>query len=369
MIATLQIQVTDLCNLKCPYCYVKQRKNVLTFDMFLKQYEKLNKLFSLYDYYQTEYDKFDVGFFGGEPLLNLDVILKITDFLRKEGRLNEVHIQTNGTLLTKEIIDKLNEYKIAWSYSYDGIWQSSDVYNHNEYRHFSMDNKIKSCDFFRGSPKIMVSPSSLGSLLENYQYFENMNILTPDFSLVRDDIWSHNDIEKYDIEMEKLVNYLIERTIETKEIHSIGMFDLYIADTIAGTKYGKRAFSCFSGTNGCVITPIGIIYPCTRFYSNDKMPLYDCLNDIIYYDNIRFFQSENSSPVYFEKCKTCELYKMCNAGCNYSQMEYGHFKEMKPVDSVCKMLKISYKYAYKYYKSVDAEVSYMEKIRRRYFNG
>ena len=369
MIATLQVQVTDICNLKCPYCYVKQRKNVLTFDMFLRQYEKLDKLFSLFAYYKPEHRKFNVGFFGGEPLLNLDVILKITEFLRKENRLADAHIQTNGTILTKDIVDILNTNGIGWSYSYDGLWQSSDVYNHNEIKTLSMDKKIRSCDFFRGSPKIMISPSSLDTLLENYQYFENLNILTPDFTLVRDNIWSSEDVEKYDRQLDILTNYLIDKTLSSGVVHSLGIFDLYIADTIAGTKYGKRAFSCFSGTNGCAITPIGVIYPCTRFYSNDKFPLYDCVNDVIYYDNINFFQRSSSSPIYFDKCKKCSLYKVCNAGCNYSQLECGNFEEFKPVDSVCEMFKKTYKYAYKYYRSVNTKVDYLKEIERRYFNG
>ena len=368
MKATLQIQVTDKCNLKCPYCYVKQRSNVLTFDMFLKQYEKLNTLFKKFTLYNPDYSTFEIGYFGGEPLLNLKTIIEIDDFLSKEGRKEFSHIQTNGTILTKEIVNTLKDHNIEWSYSYDGIWQDKTIYNHKEIQKLDMKERVKEDIFSYRSPKIMIGKNSISTLLENYKYFENLGIKNPDFTLVRDDIWSKEDISLYDKSLSILVDYLIEKTLETKQIDSIGLIDLYFADTIAGTKWGKRSFGCFSGANGVVITPVGIIYPCTRFYSNNKFPLYDCINDICYEDNIEFLQS-TSDPRNYEKCKKCKIYKYCNAGCSYSALEKNNFKSQEPIDSVCEMLRVSYKYTYKYYRMVSDKVDYLGYIFRRYFNG
>ena len=368
MNATLQIQVTDICNLKCPYCYVKQRKNVLTFDMFLKQYEKLDTLFEKFTYYNPDYSKFEIGYFGGEPLLNLDTIIEIDKFLTKENRKAFSHIQTNGTIITKEIVNKLDEYHIDWSYSYDGLWQDPKVYNHREISNLDMRKRIKEDIFAYRSPKIMIGKTSINTLLENYKYFESIGIINPDFTLVRDDIWDENDFVVYDKKLGELVDYLIERTIATKQVHSIGLIDLYFADTIAGKKWGKRSFGCFSGSNGVVITPVGVIYPCTRFYSNDKFPLYDCINDICYEDNINFLQSV-SDPRKHKKCQNCKLYQYCNVGCSYSTLEKNDFKSQEPIDSVCEMFKISYKYTYKFYKAISDKVNYLEYVGRRYFNG
>ena len=368
MKATLQIQVTDKCNLKCPYCYVKQRSNVLTFETFINQYNKLDKLFKLFTHYNPDYSKFEIGYFGGEPLLNLKTILEIDDFLTKEKRKEFSHIQTNGTILTKEIINTLNEHNIDWSYSYDGIWQDPIIYNHKEIQKLNMKERVKEDIFAHRSPKIMIGKNSINTLLENYQYFETLGIINPDFTLVRDDIWDENDFKIYDENLKKLIEYLIEKTLSTKQVHSIGLIDLYIADTIAGNMWGKRSFGCFSGANGVVITPTGVIYPCTRFYSNDKFPLYDCNNDIIYYDNIKFLQ-ETSDTRNYQKCKSCPLYKYCNAGCSYSALEKNDFKSQEPIDSVCEMLRISYKYAYHFYKKLSKEINFFDYISRRYFNG
>ena len=368
MKATLQIQVTDICNLKCPYCYVKQRKNVLTFEMFLKQYEKLNNVFEKFTYYTPDYSTFEIGYFGGEPLLNLDVIIKIDEFLTKEKRKEFSHIQTNGTIITKDVIEKLNSHNIDWSYSYDGIWQDKSIYNHKEISNLDMKKRVTEDIFSYRSPKIMVGKTSISTLLENYKYFESLGIINPDFTLVRDDIWDESDFKVYEENLSKLVNYLIDKTILSNCVHSVGFIDLYLADTIAGNKWGKRSFGCFSGTNGVVITPVGTIYPCTRFYSNNKFPLYDCINDISFDDNIKFLQNV-SDPRNHEKCKKCSIYKYCNAGCSYSTLEKNNFKSHEPIDSVCEMLRISYKYAYKYYKSISSNANYLEYIFRRYFNG
>jgi radical SAM protein with 4Fe4S-binding SPASM domain len=98
---TAQIEPTSLCNLKCKMC-IREKENVplgeMSFENFKKIMENLGPLYK-------------VGIAGqGELFLNKD-IFKMIDYATKKGSL--VHIVSNGTLLTKEIINKICESEIG----------------------------------------------------------------------------------------------------------------------------------------------------------------------------------------------------------------------------------------------------------------
>lgn len=368
MNATLQVQLTNECNVKCPYCYIKQDSCRLTLEVFKMQYEYLDALFDKMNHADYPVSKrMNVGYFGGEPLLNMEEMIKINDFLKSTGKMASSHVQTNGTLLTREMQKLLREHNIAWSYSFDGIWQKNIPFRKKQDMTYfeCLDRKIRDGELGMSTPKVMISPASVFSLNENYEYFLSLGIRTPDFTLVRDDVWSDEDIMTYDKNLSELTEYLVRKTVETKEIHCIGIFSLYLADTICGMSW-KRPFSCFSGINGCAVTPAGVIYPCSRFYSNAKMPLVDCNTGHFYDENIAVFYNTSDTRTW-EKCKKCSLYRFCNAGCNYSQMRQNDFKYLTPVDSVCRMMKISYKHAYVYYQECKRNHIDIESFIRRMF--
>lgn len=369
---TIQVQITDKCNMLCPYCYVHRKDNDMTLSIFKQQFENVHKLIKEYTYYVPSTSELNVDYFGGEPLLNLDTIIEIDDYLKSKNIKFKSHIQTNSLLMTDEINKLLKDRNISWSYSYDGLWQDN-------INCIDIDNTIKPSlpkfynrfekEYFRfNTPKTMISPAGIKkhTLLENYKYFTEENQISfPDFTLVRDNVWSSEDIELYKSQLDELTDYLIKQTIESGEVHTIGLFTLYFADTLCGKMYQKRQFCCFSGTNGCVFTPTGVIYPCTRFYSNDKLPLYDTNTDTLYLDNIKFLQN-GSDPCKFEKCKSCKIRTYCNAGCNYSQLENNNFEKNEPIDCVCELQKYTYKQAYRYYNSTKDHTDFISFVRRRY---
>jgi len=75
----------------------------------------------------------------------------------------------------------------------------------------------------------------------------------------------------------------------------------------------------------------GTFYPCARFGSKKLLPM----KGEEY--NFDYFQSV-FNPLAFDKCKGCRLYKVCNAGCTFSQLRNGN----QPIDSVCELFHIYY---------------------------
>lgn len=119
----IELVVTDDCNFKCNYCYVKQSKNYMSFgtmrSIFLTEYNFQPICFT---------------FFGGEPLLNWDNIKRFIQSIRKIDIFIELKLVTNGYLLTKEILRFCKEENVMISLSYDGIYSQrfrGQELNHN----------------------------------------------------------------------------------------------------------------------------------------------------------------------------------------------------------------------------------------------
>ena len=314
-----QLVITEKCNLNCKYCYIDQKNEDMTKDVFRKH---LEKLYSLLPNYKQAYN---ACFFGGEPLLNYDLIKYALPILKKDPKCKSIVLPTNGLLLNKERVDFLKSYDVNISWSFDGLWAPL------EYNPATVATVRKLLDPLY-SCKVMISPDRRVSLAENYKWFiEEFNIPNPDFSIVRDDIWSNHDIEKYILEITAFANQVIQYFKEGRNIAIPAPFSLYILDTLIGKKRGKRPFGCFAGYNGAGFMPDGSIYPCARFGSLRETPIID-----------QQFWKQTFNMV-TQYCKKCELYQYCNAGCTWSQIHNGN----KPLRNICKLLKITYKESFR----------------------
>lgn len=109
------IHVTKDCNMNCTYCYEKDKTSSYTKE------EILNLCRQIAD--NCEDEQFGIEFLGGEPLLAFDNIKAVYEVLEKEypGRVSDYVITTNGTILTDEIIDFLEEnQRVVYAISMDG---------------------------------------------------------------------------------------------------------------------------------------------------------------------------------------------------------------------------------------------------------
>mgnify|MGYP003350054328 CR=1 FL=1 len=113
---TLEISVTEKCNLGCPYCYVANRTTLMTpetFDNALPQLHKLMERSGDRDYH--------VSFFGGEPLLNFDLIKHAVPKLRADKKCKGINIITNLTMIDDEKADFLQSNNVGVSLAVTSI--------------------------------------------------------------------------------------------------------------------------------------------------------------------------------------------------------------------------------------------------------
>lgn len=319
----LQIHMTNKCNLNCEYCYIKQDNAVLTFDVLKQQMGVAKSLSNKIDRFFS--GTYDVTYFGGEPLLEIDNILIFDDWLKKNFNIKYSFIQSNGMLLNESIKEKLDKNNIHIGISCDGC---------NDKNHFIYEELIKN-KIVDVTPKIMIDNNNCANIMNNFYYFyklamnNNTEKLYLDFSLVKDDIWNEDSIRVMSEQIDKLFVQIEYLYVNYKMYIHIG----FIERIFQNIWQGKRSFICFAGKNGFSITPEGIIYPCSRFYTNHKYPLYDSNLKYYYEDNIAFIEKNNST--YNVKCKSCSINKFCNQGCYYSQLNNGDI-----IDGYCELLRM-----------------------------
>jgi uncharacterized protein len=116
------LQVTQQCNLRCEYCaysgnYLNRSHTDarMTFETARKSIDFIIKR-------SRNVESINIGFYGGEPLLEFDLIKKCINYAKEEAEGKNVTFSftTNGTLFTKEILDFLNANDVAITISLDG---------------------------------------------------------------------------------------------------------------------------------------------------------------------------------------------------------------------------------------------------------
>jgi len=344
----LETIVTNACNLNCTYCYINQTKTKsLTLKSFKQALNYLPEIRAELGKYNSFSKETEIAFFGGEPLLNMKVIKSITKYTPSFPH----HVQTNGYLLPK-YIQELDELNISYGISYDGPYANTRVNKTIDVFPLSLLETMK----MRGV-KCMLSPLNISSFSKNFEFFLEKGILYPDFSLVRDNIWQFGDILIFKQQLD-IINEIIEKYVDkTGNVPIPGIYSLYLLDCIMGNTKGKRPFTCFSGTHGVSIQENGDIFPCARFASNNVFKLGNYKEQKINGSLIEKISSM-FHPVYNKHCATCSIKLECNMGCNYSQLEYGNFKESKPINCICELYKICYEYASNFYLKYSKQVNH-----------
>ncbi len=354
--------ITEQCNLGCNYCYMNNNPLYMSKETFKVILDNLDNILNIYN--QSQYH---LDFFGGEPLLNFDLIEYAVPLLQHNKRCESFGIISNLLELDENKVSFIKNNNINVSFSFDGLW--------NEYNR-PLRNGTSSLQYYEKkkdlikmvSPsycKTMVSPASLGTLVENARYLADVwGFSNIDYSLVRDDIWSEDDINKFKNEIRDLSNLQIELFKTGKDI-MIGFYELYLLDMLLGYKNGKRPFGCFAGSRGIGILPNGIAYPCARFATNREYPIYDFNTNHLYKENFDIFTDPMvSNPRNFNKCQQCTYYIGCNAGCTYSQMKNNN----NPVASICRLYDIIYTECFYVFNNLKGNKLFIERLNKRLNN-
>ncbi|MBE7054425.1 MAG: thioether cross-link-forming SCIFF peptide maturase [Ruminococcaceae bacterium] len=322
VIKALCLHIAHTCNLNCSYCFASQGKYqgeraLMTFDVGKRAFDFLIEN-------SGTRKNLEVDFFGGEPLMNWDVVVELVKYARSiEKKYNKnfrFTLTTNGMLLDDDKFEFLNKEMSNVVLSLDG--------RKNVHDHFRKDYSGNgSYDVIL--PKFKKFVESRGG--KNYYMRGTFTHNNVDFT---NDIFHMADLGFTELSMEPVVcpptdpyaltdadmpvifeeyEKLAKEMIKRKKAGKPFTFYHYMLDLKNGPCIYKRITGCGSGTEYMAVTPWGELFPCHQFVGDEKYSLgniWDGIKNKEVQDKFRYCNAYSR-----EECKTCWAKLYCSGGC------------------------------------------------------
>lgn len=255
----LVLMITYNCNLRCKYCYENHIPNKsMMIDDAIHNIELCFKEISLNPWY----NRLEIIFMGGEPLLEWHKITSIVETIesRKDWPLPyHFFMATNGTLLTEEMKLWIEPRKghFILGISTDGNSEMQNVNRCNSSRSIDLQYFIQTWP--NQAPKVTISHWSLPQLANGIIYLHEKGFKKIQANLAMGQNWTNDDLKLYAEQLEILSNYYIENP-RIQRCSLLGI-DLIHALNLQNT---NRKF-CGCGEIMTCIDTDGKEYPCQMF--------------------------------------------------------------------------------------------------------
>ena len=322
VVKALCLHIAHTCNLNCSYCFASQGKysgerGVMSFEVGKRALDFLIEN-------SGSRHNLEVDFFGGEPLLNFDVVKQLVAYARSIEKQHNKNFRftltTNGMLIDDDVIDFANRECSNVVLSLDGRKEIHDRFRVDFAGNGSFDRIV---------PKFQKLVEAREG--KNYYMRGTFTHANPDFledikvmlDLGFDELsmepvvcapgdpaeLTDADMEIVKEQYEKLAELMLERRREGRPF----TFYHYMIDLKGGPCIYKRISGCGSGTEYMAVTPWGELYPCHQFVGDEKYKLGDVWNGV---KNTEIQQEFADCNVYArEKCRDCWARLYCSGGC------------------------------------------------------
>ena len=316
------LHVAHTCNLNCSYCFAAQGK--YHGERAVMSLETGKRAIDFLIENSGAHKNLDIDFFGGEPLMNWDVVKQLVEYGRRQEKLHDKNIRftltTNGVLLNDEVIDFCNKEMHNVVLSLDG---RPEVHNR-----FRKDyNGVGSYD------KIL--PNFLNFLKKrgNKSYYMRGTYTHYNTDFLND-ILHMADLGFKELSMEPVVcdpsdpcaltqedlpvlydqyEKLAEEMIKRKKEGRGFTFYHYMIDLTGGPCIYKRVAGCGSGTEYLAVTPWGELYPCHQFVGDEKYSMGNIYDGVT---NTAVREKFASCNAYTRPgCADCWAKLYCAGGC------------------------------------------------------
>lgn len=321
-IKALCLNVAHTCNFTCDYCFAKGGTYHGPDAVMSKEVAKEAIDFLLKN--SGSHYNLDIDFFGGEPLMNLDVVKYTVDYARsKESEYNKhfnFTFTTNGLLLNDENIDYLNENMKNLVLSLDGRREKHDHFRKTLSGDGSFDlvvPKFQKLVEKRGDKEYYMRGTYTANNLDFTEDIKNYLDLgfkrtslepvvgSPDSDYALTDDHLPILFDQY----EKLADMMMEAIDNDDKF----IFYHYMIDLENGPCIHKRLSGCGSGTEYMAVTPTGDLYPCHQFVGNEDFiigNIYDGVKNDELVDEFKTCNCYSKS-----ECRDCWANMYCSGGC------------------------------------------------------
>ena len=322
VVKALCLHIAHDCNLACRYCFAEEgeyhgRRALMTFEVGKKALDFLIAN-------SGNRRNLEVDFFGGEPLMNFDVVKKTVEYGREQekkyGKVIRFTITTNGVLVNDEIMDFFNKEMSNVVLSIDG---RPEVHN-------SMRKTVNGKNSFdtvaKNSLKIALSRGQRqyyvrGTFTAHNLDFTNDVRFLSDYGFKqlsmepvvaekeKDYALLPEHMEAIEQEYEKLARLYLERLGTDKEF---GFFH-FMLDLTGGPCLPKRITGCGAGSEYVAVTPTGDIYPCHQFVGLEECRMGSVMDGS--FDTQAQARYKACNVLTKPDCRECWAKYYCSGGC------------------------------------------------------
>ena len=322
VVKALCLHVAHTCNLNCSYCFASQGK--YHGDRAVMSFEVGKQALDFLIAHSGTRRNLEVDFFGGEPLMNFQVVKELVAYARsmeqEKGKNFRFTLTTNGILVDDDVIEWANQACSNVVLSLDGRKEIHDRFRVDYAGNGSWEKIV---------PKFQKFVEARGG--REYYMRGTFTHANPDFLK---DIQTMLDLGFHELSMEPVVCAEGDPSALTEEDLPIVMeqyeklaelmlqkdregkpftFYHYMIDLSGGPCIYKRISGCGSGTEYMAVTPWGDLYPCHQFVGEERFKLGNIWDGVT---NTEIQSEFAACNVYAHpECRNCWARLYCSGGC------------------------------------------------------
>ena len=310
-----------------------------------------------------------VTFFGGEPMLKYNEIIKpLVLYIRANYGDYNISITTNGTLLNEEIYEFFKENNVDMLLSLDGMQKIQDYnrpYHSGKGSFDDIDIKMHLKYYPNGTFRATIDPDTVKFLYENYLWGEKEGFKHCSFIINTGGNWTQSKIKTFKSQLDKVAEHIIECKKENKpfmEYTEISKMkkDYELLENIDKNYFreqGQNFPACgvcgLGASKFASIGSSGDIYSCQEMTENPEHDefiignIYSGMNEQKRMELVKSFNTKNVKSAKKGRCETCKLNKVCKGGCIMH-----NFWENKKIDVMPEILCEAYEYYLEKYREI-----------------
>jgi len=322
VVKALCLHIAHDCNLACRYCFAEEgeyhgRRTLMTYEVGKQALDFLIAN-------SGNRKNLEVDFFGGEPLMNWNVVKELVAYGRSQEKIHNKHFRftltTNGVLLNDEVQEFVNKEMDNVVMSLDGRKEIHDhmrPFRNGKGSYDLVVPKYQKLADSRNQEKYYIRGTFTRNNLdfsEDVMHFADLGFKQISIEPVVGDDTEDYAIQKEDLpqifdEYDKLAKMMVERERSGKGFN----FFHFMLDLEGGPCVAKRLSGCGSGTEYLAVTPWGDLYPCHQFVGQEEFLMGNVDEGITKPEIADEFRG--CSVYSKESCKNCFARFYCSGGC------------------------------------------------------
>jgi len=336
----IELFVTENCNLRCDYCFVKTKSPKSMTE---------NVAFTAVDYLLNESggnEELNITFFGGEPLLEFDLIKRVIEYVDSRHITTKKNVfyslTTNGTIANHEMLSFF-QGRFNLLLSIDG-----DQHSHDKHRTFidgtpTFDRIMANLELLKQyqpwlGTRMTVSSDVVNHLADNVKYLFSQGIRQFLIGQSYGVPWNEDSLAIYKNQMMDVLRFYTR----LKKLNEPIRIPLFEKDSSDAHSMGN-AFGCRAGRNSLTVSPSGNLYPCSMMLGLNSLAtndyclgnVFDGITELHLRDDFISLHCPENGP-----CASCDIAGYCRGGCP-AQNYHTTGSIDKPAKYTCEIARIN----------------------------